>query len=62
MKNNKKVHFARIFLSVLKKVVSYQRVTQIESLKGDASSKAMMLRTRIHMLLHFKSYRLRQRH
>ena len=34
-KNNKKVHFARISLSVLKRVANCLRVIQIASLKGD---------------------------
>ena len=35
---------------------------QIASLKGDVSFKAMMLKTKIRMLLYSKSYRLRQQH
>ena len=61
MKKNKKVRFARIF------PICFEKGSELpegdpDSLKGDASSKAMMLKTKIHMLLYFKSYRLRQRH
>ena len=62
MKNNKKVHFARFFSSVLKRVVNYPRVTLIESLRGDVSSKAMMLETKTHTQLYFRSYPLHQLH
>ena len=55
MKNKKKVHFARIF-PICSEKGSELLEGDPDSLRGDVSSKAMMLETKTHMQLYFRSY------